>query len=215
MAAIGAEVTSSFFLPPGVVSVFILLLLLSIFLTSLCSDCGRRSFELQESSVDKHPSSLIKVVKLEDAMTARENPMIHEIQSDEKENHLKEGTRVQAAAPSSHMVAPPLNQAVRAEEEASAQFTPWRSHLTGAHSRDHIYHTIGEEQAAPSPAANQEPRSEAAAEGLGGSNVNSVYAQVSKKATKTPTAATVHPPEQVQEEEESPPLPGRTADVEA
>ncbi|XP_040925963.1 uncharacterized protein si:ch73-204p21.2 isoform X2 [Betta splendens] len=190
MAAIGAEVTSSFFLPPGVVSVFILLLLLSIFLTSLCSDCGRRSFELQESSVDKHPSSLIKVVKLEDAMTARENPMIHEIQSDEKENHLKEGTRVQAAAPSSHMVAPPLNQ-------------------------DHIYHTIGEEQAAPSPAANQEPRSEAAAEGLGGSNVNSVYAQVSKKATKTPTAATVHPPEQVQEEEESPPLPGRTADVEA
>lgn len=41
MAAVGAEVTSSWFLSSGVVSFFILLVLLSIFLTSLCSDCGR------------------------------------------------------------------------------------------------------------------------------------------------------------------------------
>lgn len=79
---------------------------------------------------------------------------------------------------------------------------------------DNIYHTIGEEETSgtdadtSSPATDQEPHTAA---------VNSVYAQVSKKVTQTTPTATVHTPEQVQEEEEeesSPPLPGRTAEME-
>lgn len=82
---------------------------------------------------------------------------------------------------------------------------------------DHIYHTIGGPEAAgdadaSSPATDHEPQAAA---------VSSVYAQVSKKLTQTTPTATVHTPEQVQEEEEeeqeesSPPLPGRTTEMEA
>lgn len=41
MAAIGAEAAASWFLSSGAVGFFVLLLLLSIFLTALCSDCSR------------------------------------------------------------------------------------------------------------------------------------------------------------------------------
>ncbi|XP_074522581.1 uncharacterized protein LOC141787807 [Halichoeres trimaculatus] len=98
MAAVGAEVTgSTFFQSSGVVSFFILLILLSIFLTALCSDCGRRSFELREPE-DKNPSALIRVVKLEEAMVARENPMINEIQRDEKDFNPAEAYKVPTVA---------------------------------------------------------------------------------------------------------------------
>ncbi|KAM7014989.1 uncharacterized protein LKV04_013115 [Tautogolabrus adspersus] len=109
MAAVGADVTASpFFLSPGVVSFFILLLLLSIFLTALCSDCGRRSFELREPE-DKNPSALIRVVKLEEAMVARENPMFNKIQNDEKEFKSVEETTVSFSALRSQMGAPQQN----------------------------------------------------------------------------------------------------------
>lgn len=80
---------------------------------------------------------------------------------------------------------------------------------------DHIYHTIGggetgggDADTSP-PATNHVPRSVPVA---------SVYAQVSKKVTQTTPTTTVNTPEQVQEEEEeeesSPPLPGRTTEME-
>ncbi|KAK2854335.1 hypothetical protein Q5P01_006996 [Channa striata] len=196
MAAVGgAEVTASWVPSSGVLSFFILLLLLSIFLTALCTDCGRRSFELQDSKVDKNPSALIRVVKLEEVMVARENPMIHEIQNDEKEIHRG--------------------------DENTVQFTPWRSHLGAPQNNQdvdtstlpassNIYHTIGEGRPSGADA-------DSAAAEVGPSDTNSVYAQVSKKVAQfTPT---VPAEEQVQEEDEdesesSPPLPDRTAEME-
>ncbi|KAK2920475.1 uncharacterized protein si:ch73-204p21.2 [Channa argus] len=209
MAAVGAEVTASWFLSSGVVSFFIILLLLSIFLTAVCTDCGRRSFELQDSNVDKNPSALIRVVKLEEVMVARENPMINEIQNDEKENNCG--------------------------AEKTVHFTPWRSHLGAPQNNqdvdtptppasNHIYHTIREDGASDgyadtsSVATNSEPPSAAAAVGSSDCDKTSVYAQVSKKLAQ-PTS-TVNTPEQVQEEEEgeeeesSPPLPDRVAEME-
>ncbi|XP_026234872.1 uncharacterized protein si:ch73-204p21.2 [Anabas testudineus] len=240
MAAVGAEVTSSWFLSSGVVSFFILLLLLSIFLTSLCSDCGRRSFELQDSKVEKNPSALIKVVKLEEAMMARENPMIDEIQKDEKGErraahftrkrktmkiHCEDENHVQVTTWKSHLGAPQNNQELNTEEGNSVQFPPWRSHLTGAHSpdvnsstapdSDHIYHTIGGGETGGGDADTSPPATNHEPRSV---TVASVYAQVSKKVTQTTPTTTVNTPEQVQEEEEeeesSPPLPGRTTEME-
>ncbi|XP_014827795.1 PREDICTED: uncharacterized protein LOC106906853 isoform X3 [Poecilia mexicana] len=80
MAAEGADATGLWLLTPGLF--LLLLILLSIFLTALCSDCNRNSFELQDSKTEKAPSALIRVVKLEEV---KENPMIGEIQKDERE----------------------------------------------------------------------------------------------------------------------------------
>lgn len=161
MAAVGAEVTGSpFFLLSGVIGFFILLLLLSIFLTALCSDCGRRSFELREPE-DKNPSALIRVVKLEEAMVARENPMINEIQRDEKDFNPAEVYKVPTVATvsfsalRSHMGEPQNHQDIQTngssvmertevdpqtaedtEEEVSVTFTPWRNHLRAPQSQD-------------------------------------------------------------------------------
>ncbi|XP_014890993.1 uncharacterized protein LOC106949333 isoform X2 [Poecilia latipinna] len=82
MAAVGADATGLWFPTPGLFLILLLLLLLSIFLTALCSDCNRNSFELQDSKTEKPPSALIRVVKLEEV---KENPMIGEIQKDERE----------------------------------------------------------------------------------------------------------------------------------
>ncbi|XP_041638467.1 uncharacterized protein si:ch73-204p21.2 [Cheilinus undulatus] len=155
MAAVGAEVTaSSFFFSSGVVSFFILLLLLSIFLTALCSDCGRRSFELREPE-DKNPSALIRVVKLEEAMVARENPMISEIQKDEKDFRSVEESTVSFSTARIQQGAPPIHNGVQTngstvvgmteidpkpaedsnpEDEITVTFTPWRSHLRAPQS---------------------------------------------------------------------------------
>ncbi|XP_044052198.1 uncharacterized protein si:ch73-204p21.2 isoform X2 [Siniperca chuatsi] len=173
MAAVGAEVTGSWFLSSGVVSFFILLLLLSIFLTALCSECSRRSFELRDSE-DKNPSTLIRVVKLEEAMVARENPMISEIQNDEKELSPAGANTVSFTPWRGHLGAPQNHQDVltngsaavmktardpetagepKPEEENAAPSTAWRSHLRAPQNQDlnsstppdsdHIYHTIG------------------------------------------------------------------------
>ncbi|XP_029283606.1 uncharacterized protein LOC115005805 isoform X1 [Cottoperca gobio] len=164
MAAVGAEVSG--LLTSGVFGFFLLLLLLSIFLTALCSECSRRSFELRDSTADREPSSLIRVVKLEDAMVARENPMIGEIQYDEKEFNPSEGSTVSVSPWRSHLGELQNHQDVQTngsavktesdsesakesnpEEETSTSFTLWRSHLhRDVHSPpppDHIYHTIG------------------------------------------------------------------------
>nr|XP_040035125.1 uncharacterized protein si:ch73-204p21.2 isoform X2 [Gasterosteus aculeatus aculeatus] len=160
-AAFGPDV-GSWLSASGVVGFFILLLLLSIFLSPLCSGCSRRSFELRDSEVDKDPSTLIKVAKLEDGLVERENPRINE--------DLKDDIDINSS------IAP--------------------------HS---IYQTIGGEG---SNLTNHQPGAESSVS----ADVNSVYAQVSKKER-----ATVFPdrsPEEVLEKVSSPPLPDRKAQLE-
>ncbi|KAM9366772.1 uncharacterized protein ABDE67_003491 [Symphorus nematophorus] len=171
MAAVGSEVGGLWFLSSGVVSFFLLLLLLSIFLTALCSDCKRHSFDLRESEFDRNPSSLIRVVKLEETMGARENPMIGEIQNDEKGNSASfTPWRSHLGAPQNHQghqghqgqaadvrtngsAAVVTAESETSGEETSVPITPWRSHLRAPQSQDvrgsapsdaeHIYHVIG------------------------------------------------------------------------
>ncbi|XP_063336906.1 uncharacterized protein si:ch73-204p21.2 [Pelmatolapia mariae] len=198
--ATGPDVIELWLLSSGVVSFFIILLILSIFLTGLCSDCGRHSFELQDLEVNRTPSTLISVVKLEEV---RENPTISEIQNDEKQS--------------------------RPEEEVSVQFTPWRSHLGAPQSQDqnadHIYHTVGghgtnpDISSPPTPANHKPARAEdAALEDFSNYDRNSVYAQVSKKLSSSASPPPVHTPAEIpvqeEEEEPSPPLPERTAEME-
>ncbi|KAM4603054.1 uncharacterized protein ACJ7VT_019595 [Polymixia lowei] len=99
MAPVGGEVAGSWtvslvsYSPEVALLCLLVLLLLSIFLTALCNDCGRQSFDLRDSELERNPSALIKVVKLEDAMVARENPMINEIRIDEKDGvQISNGT---------------------------------------------------------------------------------------------------------------------------
>lgn len=243
MAAVGAEVAGSWLLSSGVAGFFILLLLLSIFLTALCSDCNKRSFELRESEADKNPSTLIRVVKLEEAMVARENPMINEIQNDEKDFTPSEENTVSFTPWRSHLGAPQNHQDAQTngsaaviktagdsdtagesnpEEETTVTFTPWRSHLREPPNQDHIYHTIGAGRSSnggdadqSSLPTNQEPGQESSVHPAGDLiEGNSVYARVSKKAR--PATPPVYTPREVQveEEESSPPLPDRKSQLE-
>ncbi|XP_035855060.1 uncharacterized protein LOC118494676 isoform X2 [Sander lucioperca] len=149
MAAVGAEATGPWFLSSGVVSVFLLLLLLfllSIFLTALCSECSRRGFELRDSEATKDPSALIRVVKLEEAMVARENPMIHEIQNDEKDVH--------SSAPPDHIyhtiggaVVSPLPTNQEPAEEHTARFAA-AGDLT---DRNSVYAKVSKKWRPPAP----------------------------------------------------------------
>lgn len=226
MAAVGAEVAGSGFLSPGVISFFILLLVLSIFLTALCSECKRRSFELRECE-DKQPSALIRVVKLEDAMMARENPMINEIQKDEKAN------TVTFTPWRSHLEAPHNHQDVQTNGGAAAMKTTAYETAGDLNSStppdsDHIYHTIGggcggggDNADVPLPPTNPDSGEEcsgdrsAAAVDLG--NENSEYARISKKVrVATPPDHVIEAVQEEEEEEEefSPPLPDRETQLE-
>ncbi|KAM6923280.1 uncharacterized protein PEZ65_011449 isoform 2-T2 [Lycodopsis pacificus] len=193
MAAVGAEVGGSWFLTSGVVGFFIVL---SIFLTALCSECSRRSFELSDAEADKDPSALIKVAKLEDAVVVTDNPMT----GDETDLNPGKGDTV--------------------------SFTPWRSHLgapqhhhdvNSSNAPDNIDHTIrggGSSIHADvsAPLTNHEPGEEPAV--CSAATGDSVYARVSK--TERPTAFPVRPPEEVLAEEDvcSPPLPDRKTQLE-
>ncbi|KAI9531741.1 hypothetical protein NQZ68_038477 [Dissostichus eleginoides] len=211
MAPVGSEV--DVFLSSGVF--LLLLVFLSIFLTALCSECTRRSFELRDPAGNKDPSTLIRVVKLEDAMVARENPMIAEIQNDEKDSVSFTPWRSHLAAPQHHPDARTNGSAavmktetaeeVKTEEDNSASFTPWRSHLNTdvqtPETPGHICITNG---------------------GRGGGrgdddeemeNKNSVYAQVSKKVRPNPEGEQKEEQE-VEQEVPSPPLPDRKSDLE-
>ncbi|XP_044215186.1 uncharacterized protein si:ch73-204p21.2 isoform X1 [Thunnus albacares] len=244
MAAVGAEVTDFWFQSSGVISFFILLLLLSIFLTALCSECSRRSFQLQDQE-QRNPSALIKVVKLEEV--ARENPMISEIQNDEKEFDRDEGNSFTPWR--SHLGAPQHQDqtngsvAVKTgsdrdavdgsnpEAEKSVTFTPWRSHLREPQNTDlnsftlpdsaHIYHTVGGRRSSGdvlSQPTDDEPGDESGAADLSNRDRNSVYAKVSKRV-RTTSPPVLTPEVQVEEEEEeeeesSPPLPDRKSALE-
>ncbi|XP_069386689.1 uncharacterized protein [Paralichthys olivaceus] len=235
MAAVGAGVSGvigSWFLPSGVVGSLLLLLLLSILLTALCSECSRRSFELQESERDTNHSTLISVVKLEEPVMERVNPVISDIQNDEK------GDSLSFTSWRSHLEAPPNNQESRAVEENSVQFTAWRSHLRAPEQQDvssadshsdHIYHSIGGGRADANTVTP--PRTNPDQDGGGDdttrppdaptvdfSDRNSVYAQVSKKVRQAPPPAHTAEVGQVRETEEGeeplPPLPDRETEKE-
>ncbi|XP_022064378.1 uncharacterized protein si:ch73-204p21.2 [Acanthochromis polyacanthus] len=209
MAAVGAELSGFWFLSSGSVGFFILLILLLVFLTSLCSDCNRRSFELKDPEVDRNPSSLIRVVKLEEA---RENPMIDEIQNDEKE------FGPEGSIPWRSHVGAPQSQTESGPEEAPVSFPPWRSHLVAPQSHDsaHVYDVINGGRSsndALSLTANQngDPNVPPAA------NLNSIYARVSKKmnVSDSPGGLPGDSPEERrgEEEEPKPPLPDRRTDM--
>ncbi|XP_033505491.1 uncharacterized protein LOC117271422 isoform X2 [Epinephelus lanceolatus] len=236
MAAIGAEVAGSWFLSSGVAGFFILLVLLSIFLTALCSDCNKRSFELRESEADKNPSTLIRVVKLEEAMVARENPMINEIQNDEKDFNPGQENTVSFTPWRSHLGAPQNHQDAQTngsaaviktesvsdtagesnpEEETSVTFTPWRSHLREPPNQDHIYHTIGEGRSSSGGDAdqsslptNQEQEEEhSAPSAVAGDLIDRKSVYAQVSKKATPTAPPVYTHEEVQVEEEEESLP--------
>ncbi|KAM8888891.1 uncharacterized protein ACB058_006090 [Synchiropus picturatus] len=152
MAAVGLEVTESMLLSPGVAFFIIILFIVSVFLTALCSDCTKRSFELQEPELEKNASDLVRVVKLEEV--ARENPMINEMQNDEKEFksdeekstsnvswrlHSSEGEN--QAQPNEVLSNGSMTDVTTAsdqddttvdssqDEDTAVSFTAWRSHL--------------------------------------------------------------------------------------
>ncbi|KAL7405497.1 hypothetical protein ABVT39_001959 [Epinephelus coioides] len=236
MAAVGAEVAGSWFLSSGVAGFFILLVLLSIFLTALCSDCNKRSFELRESEADKNPSTLIRVVKLEEAMVARENPMINEIQNDEKDFNPGQENTVSFTPWRSHLGAPQNHQDAQTngsaaviktasvsdtagesnpEEETSVTFTPWRSHLREPPNQDHIYHTIGEGRSSSGGDAdqsslptNQEQEEERITpSAVAGDLIDRKSVYAQVSKKATPTTPPVYTHEEVQVEEEEESLP--------
>ncbi|XP_037550690.1 uncharacterized protein LOC119427178 [Nematolebias whitei] len=196
MAAVGAEVTGSSFLSSGLVGFFIVLLLF-IFFTALCSMCNRQSFKLQEPRVDPTPSTLIRVVKLEEV---KENPMIEEIQKDEKEFCPKEDSAVTSSS-SQHKEPETIRDSSPAEE-VSVSFPPWRSHLMAPQSKDvnglspsdssHVYDIIQRGRGNSSDALTRPDHPPTQLHGstdeenipqpaLSTNHKNSVYAQVSKK----------------------------------
>ncbi|XP_024286051.1 uncharacterized protein LOC112256787 isoform X1 [Oncorhynchus tshawytscha] len=95
----------------------LLFLLLSIIL-ALCTNCRRHSFTLRDGGeeVDRTQSQLVRVVKLEDALAARENPMINDIRKDESDFSPRPEESV-IGVPEQ----PPADQDV-------TWLKPWRSH---------------------------------------------------------------------------------------
>ncbi|KAM8860141.1 uncharacterized protein AB9W97_019831 isoform 1-T10 [Spinachia spinachia] len=154
MAAFGPEVSGSWLSTSGVVGLSIILL--SIFLLALCSECSRRSFELRDSEVDKDPSILIKVVKLEEGLVGTENP-----------RNLKDEIDL---SPCDGNTFTPWRSHLRAPQN---QHDANRS--TAPHS---ILQTIGGEG---SNSTNHQPGAESSVS----AHVNSVYVQGSKKGRAT------------------------------
>ncbi|XP_014827790.1 PREDICTED: uncharacterized protein LOC106906853 isoform X1 [Poecilia mexicana] len=211
MAAEGADATGLWLLTPGLF--LLLLILLSIFLTALCSDCNRNSFELQDSKTEKAPSALIRVVKLEEV---KENPMIGEIQKDERE--FRPGG--DPAEPVSSSEAQQRELQSRPDpnpsEGTSARVPLWRSHLVAPESRelngsapqtsDHVRDGRDNGGEALGPSANR--LSTQLHYVIQSDDRNSVYARVSKKLrlanSPVPTPEGAGP-----EEQRSPPPPDR------
>ncbi|KAM9410716.1 uncharacterized protein KZ484_002735 [Pholidichthys leucotaenia] len=224
-SSVGPDLSGfSGFWSPGLVGFFILLILLSIFLTAVCSNCGRHSFELQEPQVQKTPSALIRVVKLEET---RENPTIDQIQDDEKQFRSPEVIPVQFSSNSGHQVETEARAESMPEEEFSVQFTPWRSHLGAPQSQElnasnHVYETIGGGGGGQGYGSKASPTNHTqlnggkawdgavAAVNLNDHDRNSVYAQVNKKLSTN--ILPIYTPEE--QEDPSPSLPDRRTEAE-
>ncbi|KAI1895849.1 hypothetical protein AGOR_G00111000 [Albula goreensis] len=103
------ESPSSEFVLASVLLLFVLVTLLAI-----CAQCERHSFELNKNSreLERTPSRLIRVVKLEDVPEFQENPGIDDITKDE---HVSRPTSEDGSDQVS-------------VEPGQVWYTPWRSH---------------------------------------------------------------------------------------
>lgn len=165
--------------------------------------------------MDRNPSSLIRVVKLEEA---RENPMINEIQNDEKE-FVPEGGFVPWR---SHLGALQHKTESLPEAAAPVSFPPWRNHLVAPQSHDsaHIHDVMNGGRSssddASSPTANQSGDPDVPPPAA---DLNTVYARISKKmnVSNSPAGLPGNSPEEVkrreEEEEMKPPLPDRRTEM--
>ncbi|XP_045573109.1 uncharacterized protein isoform X2 [Salmo salar] len=113
MGSWAVSVSKSF--SPEVIVFSLLFLLLSIILLALCTICGRQSFELQDGGgeVERTQSRLMRVVKLEDTLAARENPMINDIRKNERDFSPIPEDSVPEQLPA---------------EQDGIRLNPWRSH---------------------------------------------------------------------------------------
>ncbi|KAL4630427.1 hypothetical protein GN956_G15805 [Arapaima gigas] len=86
MANMAADVMGSApgsFLPGVTLTSMAFILILFIMLLMLCSSCRRHSFDLQDSSQQDNPSSLIHVIKLKETQGGRDNPSHGQLTMDE------------------------------------------------------------------------------------------------------------------------------------
>ncbi|XP_030642933.1 uncharacterized protein si:ch73-204p21.2 isoform X2 [Chanos chanos] len=61
----------------------LILFTLAILVLTLCASCRKQSFELEGAKVQRNSSSLVRVVKLEEAVEGTQNPRADDIQTDE------------------------------------------------------------------------------------------------------------------------------------
>ncbi|XP_008400345.1 uncharacterized protein LOC103460123 isoform X1 [Poecilia reticulata] len=179
----------------------------------------RNSFELQDSKTEKPPSALIRVVKLEEV---KENPMIGEIQKDERE--FRPGGDPAEPVSSSEGQQGELQSRPdrKPSEGTSAGVPPWRSHLVAPESRDlngsapqtshHVTDGRGNGGEALGPSANR--LSTQLHYVTQSDDRNAVYARVSKKLrlanSPVPTPEGAGPPRgEEPEEQRFPPPPDR------
>ncbi|KAJ8410308.1 hypothetical protein AAFF_G00202890 [Aldrovandia affinis] len=83
----------------------IIFIFLILTLLSLCTNCGRQEFNLENSPEAETPSTLLRVVKIGEDPGTRENPYITDITKDEKAFVLPTST-----------------------QSGEVWFTPWRTH---------------------------------------------------------------------------------------
>ncbi|KAM3625322.1 uncharacterized protein V6R79_010228 [Siganus canaliculatus] len=202
MATVGADVTGSWFLSLGLVGSFVLLLLLSIFLSGLCSNCGRRSFELQDPELDRNPPSLIRVKtpfpSFHGGATCNRTAKV-------SVQHYCSSEEVQGNSAIKRTATGP-DPVAEEQQDGAMVFTSWRNHLGAPQSQDlnhsnHIYQVIRGGRSsfnsngdALSLTTNQEQVQEPCELSEPAEDIKSMYARVSKRTKTNQT------PEQVKEE---------------
>lgn len=115
---------------PALTILAFIVLLLIINLLNLCTTCQKHSFELEHEGgrVERSSSTLVRVVKLEDALTARDNPTANDIKKDEQE----------------------LSSVPESEEPANGDaYVPWRAHTA---SQENALPIAGKEDNEDAPA---------------------------------------------------------------
>lgn len=102
---------------PWMWSLGLMVLVLTVLFTALCSHCGRRSFELRDTTQEKRPSTLVRVVKLDEE--ARENPFVEKSKDGQENVHVTPWR--------SHLGAPQVQDS--SSEDSPGTVPLWRSHL--------------------------------------------------------------------------------------
>lgn len=99
---------------PWMWSLGLAFLVLTVLLSSLCSNCARRSFELRDTTQEKGPSALVRVVKLDEA---GENPVTQKSPDGQKN----------VTPWMIHVGAPQVQDS--SSEDGPGTIPVWRSHL--------------------------------------------------------------------------------------